>query len=285
MTQKEKAKLLLKLHHDDEVLVILNSWDPGSSRVVEACGFKAVGTTSMGLAASLGYHDCEGIPFDELIDAVKRITRMVNIPVTVDFEGGFGKDINQIVENTKMVIQTGAVGINIEDSVNLSPDLLDVNEFCARLKAIRELSDSMGIHLVINARTDVFLAQSGTPEERMAESIMRGNKYREAGADCIFVPGVWESEKISMLVKEIHAPVNILANPTNGTGLPPTIPELQKLGVARVSVGSSLTKASFTLIKKTGDELIQKGTYNVLSEALSPIDEVLQAYKMATGTT
>lgn len=282
MTQKEKAELFLKLHHDDEVLVILNSWDAGSSKLVEACGFKAIGTTSMGVAASLGYPDCQKITFKELLNTVKSIVKSVSAPVTVDFEGGFGNNIDVILKNTEKLIQTGIVGINIEDSIALNPNLLETDKFCERLRAIRELSNSMGIHLVINARTDVFLAQSGKPEERLTEAVKRGNKYREAGADCIFVPNVTKSDKISLLVKEIDAPVNILANPTNGAGLPPGINELRELGVARLSVGSSVMKATLKLVRNIAEGLLLNGSYDNLLHSSTPVEDILKSYQMAT---
>ncbi|MFZ1460216.1 MAG: isocitrate lyase/phosphoenolpyruvate mutase family protein, partial [Ignavibacteria bacterium] len=149
--------------------------------------------------------------------------------------------------------------------------------------AIRALSDSLGFHLVINARTDSFYTSSGSPQEKLSESIKRGNKYREAGADCIFVQPVWEKEMISTLVKEINAPINILSNPTIGTGITPSISELQDLGVARVSLGSSLMKATLSLIKKVADELSEKGTYNILLDSLSPLHDSALAYKMTTA--
>lgn len=285
MTQKEKAELFLELHHDDDVLVLLNSWDPGSSKLVEACGFKAIATTSMGISASLGYPDCQAIPFEEMLGAVKKISRSVTLPVTVDIEGGFGKDIKQIVNNIEKVLSTGIVGINLEDSVNLNPKLMDESEFCERISAIRKLTDSRGIHLVINARTDAFLTASGSSEECLAESIKRGNKYRVAGADCIFVPNVVQADMISALVKEINAPINILSNPTNAAGLAPPVKQLKDLGVARLSVGSSVMKSTLLLIKNIAEEMLQKGSYDNLSEASSPAAEVIRAYKMATGTT
>jgi 2-methylisocitrate lyase-like PEP mutase family enzyme len=156
-------------------------------------------------------------------------------------------------------------------------------EFCERISAIRELSDSMGFHLVINARTDSFYTSLGSPREKLSESIRRGNKYREAGADCIFVQPVWEKETISTLVKEINAPINILSNPTIGKGLPPSINELQDLGVARLSFGSSLMKATLALIKKVADELSEKGTCKILSDSLTPLSDAAMAYKMAIG--
>jgi len=281
--QKEKAELFLKYHYDKEILVLLNSWDTGSSKLIEASGYKAIATTSMGIAASLGYPDCQVIQLSEMLEVITGIVQGVKVPVTVDIEAGYGNNINEIIDSVKKIIVTGIVGINIEDSIELNPTLIDETEFCERISAIRELSDSLGFHLVINARTDAFYVSSGTPQEKLSESIKRGNKYREAGADCIFVQPVWEKEMISTLVKEITAPINILANPTIGSGLPLTLRELQDIGVARLSLGSGLMKATLALIKKIADELSEKGTYNILLEALMPLPESAKAYKMAIG--
>jgi 2-methylisocitrate lyase-like PEP mutase family enzyme len=264
------------------MLVLLNSWDIGSSKLIEACGYKAIATTSMGIAASLGYPDCEIIQLSEMLEVISGIVKAVQVPVTVDIEAGYGENINEVVDSVKKIIETGIVGINIEDSINLSPELIDEIEFCERISAIRELSDSLGFHLVINARTDSFYTSSSTTQQKLSESIKRGNKYREAGADCIFVQPVWQKETISTLVKEINAPINILSNPTIGTGLPPSVRELQDLGVARLSLGSSLMKAVLALTKKVADELSEKGTYNVLVDALTPFPDSALAYKMAT---
>ena len=281
-TQKEKAEMFLKFHQDKEMLVLLNSWDTGSSKLVEACGYKAIATTSMGIAASLGYPDCQIITVSEMIQVITGIVNAVQVPVTVDIEAGYGNNPDEIIESVKKFIATGIVGINIEDSIELSPDLVDEMEFCERISAIRALSDSLGFHLVINARTDSFYTSSGSQQEKLAESIKRGNKYREAGADCIFVQPVWEKEMIRTLVKEINAPINILSNPGNAAGLPPSVRELQDLGVARLSMGSGLMKATLALMKKVADELSEKGTYTVLSDALTPLPDAALAYKMAT---
>lgn len=282
--QKEKAEQFLKFHHDSEILVLLNSWDIGTSKLAEACGYKAIATTSMGIAASLGYPDCEVIQLSEMIDVITGIVNSVKVPVTADIESGYGNNINEIIDSVQKIIATGIVGINIEDSVELSPVLIDEMEFCERISAIRELSDSMGFHLVINARTDSFYTSSGSMQEKLAESIKRGNKYREAGADCIFVQPVWEKQTIATLVKEINAPINILANPGIGAGiLPLSVSELQDLGVARLSLGSSVMKATLALIKKIANELSQKGTYNILLDTLTPLADAATAYKMAIG--
>jgi len=281
--QKEKAKLFLKYHHAKEILVLLNSWDIGSSKLIEASGYKAIATTSMGVAASLGYPDCQIITLSEMIQVTTGIVNAVNVPVSVDIEAGYGNNLNEIIESVKKIIATGIVGVNIEDSLDLSPVLIDEMEFCERISAIRALSDSVGFHLVINARTDSFYTSSDSQQEKLSESIKRGNKYREAGADCIFVQPVWEKETISTLVKEINAPINILANPTIGAGVTPSIRELQDLGVARVSLGSGLMKATLALIKKVADELSEKVTYNILLDTLTPLTDAAMAYKMAIG--
>jgi len=280
--QKAKAEMFLKFHQDKEILLLLNSWDIGSSKLIEACGYKAIATTSMGVAASLGYPDCEVMQLSEMIQVTTGIVNAVEVPVTVDIEAGYGNTINEIIDSVTKIIATGIVGINIEDSIELSPELIDEKEFCERISAIRALSDSLGFHIVINARTDSFYTSTGSTREKLAESIKRGNKYREAGADCIFVQPVWEKETISTLVKEINAPINILSNPTIGGGLPLSVSELQDLGVARLSLGSGLMKATLALIKKVADELSEKGTYTVLLDALTPITETALAYKMAT---
>jgi len=280
--QKEKAELFLKYHHDKEILVLLNSWDIGSSKLIEACGYKAVATTSMGIAASLGYPDCEVIQLPEMIEVITGIINAVEVPVTVDIEAGYGNNLNEIIDSAKKIIGTGIVGINIEDSIDLNPVLIDEMEFCERISAIRALSGSMDFHLVINARTDSFYTSTGSTQEKLSESIRRGNKYREAGADCIFVQPVWEKETIATLVKEINAPINVLANPTIGAGVTPSISELQDLGVARVSLGSGLMKATLALIKKVANELSEKGTYNILLDTLTPLPDAALAYKMTT---
>jgi 2-methylisocitrate lyase-like PEP mutase family enzyme len=281
--QKEKAELFLKFHQDKEILILLNSWDIGSSKLIEASGYKAIATTSMGIAAALGYPDCQVIQLSEMIGVITGIVKAIQVPVTVDIEAEYENNLNEIIESVKKIIATGIVGINIEDSIDLNPVLIDEVEFCERISAIRALSNSLDFHLVINARTDSFYTSLGSSQEKLSESIKRGNKYREAGADCIFVQPVSEKETIATLVKEINAPINILANPTIGSGSPLSIKELQDLGVARVSLGSGLMKATLALIKKIADELTEKGTYNILLDTLTPLPESALAYKMAVG--
>ncbi len=282
-SQKDKAELFLQMHHGPDILVLANSWDVGSSRLVEACGYKAVATTSMGIAASLGYPDAGVMRLAELLPVVSAIVGAVQVPVTADIEAGYGDTTDDVVSSVKAMIDTGIVGINIEDSVSLSPKLTDETEFSERIAAIRELSDALGLHLVINARTDAFCTTSDPTDEKLAESIRRGNSYAEAGADCVFVQPVWERQLISTLVKEIDAPLNILANPGIGGGMPPSVSELQELGVARVSLGSGVMKATLALVKKVADELLGQGTYDNLQEVMTPPSDAARAYRMAIG--
>jgi 2-methylisocitrate lyase-like PEP mutase family enzyme len=283
IVQKEKAERFLQFHHDKEILVLLNSWDIGGSKLVEACGYKAIATTSMGMAASLGYPDCQVMQLSEITGTIAGIVNAVQVPVTVDFEAGYGNTIPEIIASVKKIIATGIVGINIEDSLELNPALIDASEFCERIIAIRELSNSLGFHLVINARTDAFYVSSGSDQEKLSESIRRGNLYRQAGADCIFVQPLSDRAMISTLVKEIDAPINILSNPTIGKSSPLSVRELQDLGVARLSLGSGVMKATLALIKKIAVELSAKGTYNTLLDALTPLPDAVMAYKMAIG--
>lgn len=281
-TQKEQAEKFLSYHQGNGILVLPNAWDAGSARLVAAAGARAIATTSMGVAASLGYPDGQAIPVTEMADAIRRIVDAVSIPVTADIEAGYGTDLKEILACVEMLVGTGIVGGNVKDSYNRSPDLVDADAFCERIAAIRALTDSLGFHFVINTRTDVFLNKSGDPETRLAEAIRRGNKYRAAGGDCVFVPDVCEEEDIRVLVHEIDGPVNILINPTNAAGLPPSIGRMQELGVARVSLGSSMMKATLALAKKITEELLTKGTYNVLDDSLQPIPDAQKAYQMAT---
>ena len=282
--QREKADRFLGYHHDNEILVLLNSWDIGSSKLVEASGYKAVATTSMGIAASCGLPDCQAIPFQTMLGVISGIVEAVRCPVTVDIEAGYGDTLDQIIDSVTTVIATGIAGINIEDSIELSPALIEATEFCERISAIRALSESLGFHLVINARTDSFYTSTASPREKLSESIRRGNMYREAGADCIFVQPVSDPATISTLVREIDAPINILANPGIGGGVPPSVRELQDLGVARLSLGSGPMKATLALMKKIADELRRDGTYTALVDSMSPLPDAATAYRMAIGS-
>ena len=281
--QIKKAEMLLHLHHADEILVLLNAWDVASARVFQAAGSKAIGTTSMGIAASAGYPDVQQIPLEMMLASITRITEAVDIPVTADMEAGYGETPQEVADVVKRAIECGAVGINIEDGTGDPTNPLINSELHAeKIRAIRQMANEAGIHLVVNARTDVFLDPAVTADDNLADAVARGNRYRQAGADCVFVPGGMGRDTIGALVTQIDAPINVVANPAISVPVVPTIPELQELGVARVSVGSGPLRAGLAAINAIAHEALNDGSYERMKNLLSaPNAEA--AYQAAIG--
>ena len=219
--QKERAAQFRRFHHGAPLLVLPNVWDAASARIVEQAGFRAIATTSSGVAAALGYSDGQHISRDMLIEAIARITRVVECPVTADIEAGYGNSIEEVLQTVKDVITTGVVGINIEDSLKQQEKALaDVSYQVELIKALRELATSMDMPLVLNARVDVFLLAIGEPESRFEHALQRANAYLQAGADCIYPIGILDRNMIANMVKDIDGPINILGGPPAPT-LPP----------------------------------------------------------------
>lgn len=260
--QKNKAETFRKMHQGPDVLVLPNAWDGASARILEDAGACAIATTSSGVAASLGYPDGQRITREDMTAAVARIVRAVSIPVTADMESGYGPTEDAAASTVQAVIDAGAVGLNLEDASHdpVNP-VLDAGLNAGRVRAARQIADSLGVPIVINARTDVYLKNVSDPSARLSEAIRRGNLYLEAGADCVFVPGVIDASTISSLCREISGPVNVLA--VKGT---PSVQELGRLGVRRVTVGSGLMRAAMTLVRKAATELLESGTYSSFSE-------------------
>ncbi len=283
MDQREKADHFRALHARDEILVLLNAWDVASARVFAGAGALAVGTTSMGIAATEGYAEPEHIPRDAMVAAVARIAAGVDVPVSADMEGGFGATADEVVETVRLAIAAGAVGINVEDGTG-DPEapLRATRDMAERIAAIRALSNELGLHLVVNARTDVFLRKVGAEEERLASTITRGQAYHEAGADCFFVPGGLPREVIATLVREVPCPLNVVANPAISVPVVPSVPELQDLGVRRVSVGAGAMRSTLALTRRIADEVLGAGTYEAMKRELDdPIAP--EAYRSAVG--
>lgn len=263
--QRAKARRFLELHTGGRLLVLPNAWDAGSARIFEQAGFHALGTTSAGVALSLGYPDGERVSRADMLEVVRRIASAVAIPVTADLEAGYGPTVNDAVETAKGAIAAGAVGMNFEDSTS-DDRLVDVAVNVERIRAVKKVAEAEGIAFVLNARTDVFLLQIGEPAGRFDETVRRANAYRAAGADCLFVPGVTDAETIGRLVRAIKGPMNVLA----GRGAPPT-GELERLGVARVSIGGGPMRAALTLTLRIAQELAERGTYTSFTENALPL--------------
>jgi 2-methylisocitrate lyase-like PEP mutase family enzyme len=256
-TQRAKAEAFRAMHDRSRILVLPNAWDAMSARVIEDAGARAIATTSAGVAFSVGYPDGEAIPRDEMISAIARISRVVTIPVTADIESGFAHDAREVAETVRRVIGAGAVGINLEDQVHDGThSLYDLDVAVDRIRAAREAAESAGVPLVINARTDVYLLGIGDPDSRFEHAIRRANAYCKAGADCLFMPAVTRRADIERIVPALDGPLNLLAFP----GIP-TIVDLERLGVARLSVGTRLTLNAMSALRKTVGELLTSGTY------------------------
>jgi 2-methylisocitrate lyase-like PEP mutase family enzyme len=272
-TQRARAEAFLALHHGDAPLVLANAWDAVSARIFARAGFAAIASTSAGIAWSLGYPDGEVIPRDEMIAAVGRIVRAVDLPVTADLESGYGPSVDDVAETARLAIGVGAVGMNLEDGRHgdaASGDPLNpLDEQVERVAAARAAADSAGMPFVLNARTDVFLRQVGAPEGRLRAAVERANAYRAAGADCLFVPGVVDAGTIGALVREIDGPLNILAGP----GVP-TVAELTRLGVARVSVGGGPLRMALGAVAAASADLLQSGRYDAIFAGGIPYAEL-----------
>jgi 2-methylisocitrate lyase-like PEP mutase family enzyme len=233
---RSRCDLLRSLHRPGDPLLLPNAWDVATARAVVAAGFPVVATTSGGVAATLGYHDHEGAPGDEMLAAAARIARGVDVPVTVDAEAGYGMEPAELVAALRSM---GAAGCNLEDSDYTAGGLRDPDRHADWLTAVRQAASADGYPLVINARIDVFLgpflagrAGPGTQEELVPEALQRANAYFEAGVDCVFPITLWETDALRRFTAEIHGPVNVVRLPQA-----PSLTELAALGVARVSWG------------------------------------------------
>lgn len=251
--QARKAETLRKLHAGPRILVLANAWDAISAKIVEELGFPAVATTSAGVANSLGYPDGQRISRNEMFDVVGRIARAVNVPVTADAEAGYGLTPKEMAETARELVNAGAVGLNLEDVTGDDESShVGTSLQMDKIRALSEASASMGVRLVINARTDVYLMPIGPAETRFERTVERLQAYRKAGADCLFVPGLRDRDIIAKIVKAVEAPVNILLQPGG-----PTLAELQKMGVARASIGSGLMRAALGTTRRIAKGLME----------------------------
>jgi len=260
--QKLKAERFRGMHRSGRILILPNAWDVASARIFEETGFGAIATTSAGIAFTLGYPDGQRISRDEMLAVVRRIAVAVKAPVTADVEAGYGNRPEDAAQTARAVAEAGAVGMNLEDATgDPGQPLLDLTLQVERVKAVREaVRESM----VLNARTDVYLLGLETPETRYDAALRRLRAYREAGADCVFVPGLRDLETIERLVNDLRCPVNILVGP----GSPP-VQDLEKLGVARATVGSGAMRATLGLVRRIAEELKNIGSYKTMEGAIS----------------
>lgn len=265
-TQQALAEQLRQWHRQPPILLLPNAWDAASARIFAHLGFRAIATTSSGVAAANGYPDGERMPRTLMIETIRRIAAAVDCPVTADIEAAYGDDLTAKLDTIRQVVDAGAVGVNIEDSLEHGAPTL-VSE-TAQVELIAAIRAAWGISLVINARTDVYLHDVGDAAARLAEATQRGNAYLAAGADCVFPIGASDADTIAALARGINGPINILASPRT-----PTISELANLGVARVSFGGGFTSVALGAIRRAAQEILEQGTFTSMArDALPPGD-------------
>ena len=239
-----------------------NAWDAGSARVLEQVGFPAIATTSAGIAWSCGVPDGGALDRDTMLEHIGRIVAAVSVPVTADLEAGYGDTADHVGRTVARAVELGAVGANLEDAGK--GGLFGIEDAVNRIAAARAAAPRGTF--VLNARTDTYFA--GTTGDVFAQTVERAVRYVEAGADCVFVPGVVEEDTIRRLAAAIPGPLNVVA------GLANTIdaPTLFSLGVKRVSLGGSLARAALSTVERAGRELLDSGTLGFLDGAIAYAD-------------
>ncbi|MGH6637212.1 MAG: isocitrate lyase/PEP mutase family protein [Polaromonas sp.] len=239
--------------HADGLLMLANAWDAGSARIVEHLGSKAVATSSAAVAWSHGYPDGDKLPQHLLLATVKSMARLLTVPLTVDIESGYSDDPKQVADLVGAVVDAGAVGINIEDGA-AAPDLL-----CRKIDSAKQAAALRGVDLFINARTDVYLRRLVPAEQRVAETLLRAERYRASGASGLFVPGLLDAREIMAIASGTQLPLNVMAL----GGLPPP-DQLASLGVRRLSAGSGIAEALHASLHVMAQRFLETGQ---LSEA------------------
>jgi len=233
MTQSEQATRFTELHIKGTPLVLYNAWDAGSANAIQNAGARAIATSSWAVAKAHGYKDGEDIPLDFVLRIVSRIMKAVDLPVSVDFEGGYSDDDAGLARNVSNLLDTGVVGVNFEDRVVKADGLYDIDRQARRIAIIRKTASHLGIPLFINARTDVFFQKGDGSAEAADEAIKRGKAYADAGASGLFIPGLTNDTLISEIVADSILPVNVMVM----DGLSSDA-RLAEIGVARISYGA-----------------------------------------------
>ena len=272
--QKSKGTAFKDLHDADGIFVMPNAWNAGSARMLEAAGFPAVGTTSAGIAFCLGLPDYEGaLTREAALEETRRIAGAVRIPVSVDAENGYGHTPEEVAETIHQVADTGAIGASIEDySAGIGAGgLYDRVLSVERIEAAVAAAASLPFPFTLTARAECYLSGHPNPFE---EAVARAVSYRNAGADCLYVPGIADAETIGRLVEEVDAPVNVVMGLA---GNPLSVTELEDLGVKRVSIGGSLARATFGIIRRAAEEIRDRGTFN-FSDGQMPDAELCRLF-------
>src|SRR5260221_3381407 len=232
MNQIEKAKRFGELHVKGATLLLYNAWDAGSAKIILKAGAKAIATSSWSVAEAQGYRDGEAIPIEVAEQIIARIAATIDVPVTVDFEGGYSEDDGELSDNISRLLGRGVIGINFEDRIVKGSGLYDIGRQGRRIAAIRKVAEQQGVALFINARTDLFLGPDGDPAQSISEALDRAKAYAAAGASGFFIPGLQDDALIGRISEGATLPVNVMV--MDGV---PSVDRLSQLGVSRISYG------------------------------------------------
>jgi len=278
-SNKEKAKKFYSMHKEEGCFLMPNAWDIGSAKMLVAAGFDSIGTTSAGVAFSLGRPDnvfCSEdarLNREEMIAEISSITQSVSVPVNADLEAGFGPGPEDVLKTIKLAIKAGAAGGNIEDySGDPSAPLYALELSIERIRAARKEIDHSDVPFVLVGRTDEMNAGHSA---NLDQAIKRANLYYEAGADCLFVPGVSDKKTVATLVKEIEGPINVVMG-LSGSDV--SFQELADLGVRRVSIGGSLARSVYYRIRQAAQEMFNQGTFSYADKQI-PQDELNEIFE------
>jgi 2-methylisocitrate lyase-like PEP mutase family enzyme len=248
MTALKNAKQFAALHQKGNPVVLYNAWDAGSAAAIVEAGAKAIATSSSAVASAQGYDDGENLPLDLALQILGRIVATVEVPVTVDFEGGYSEDDHELASSISKLLDLGVIGINFEDRLVKGEGMYSIERQAKRISAIRKAAEKKRIPLFINARTDVFLGQT----DDVAEAIERSRAYAAAGASGFFIPGLTRDSDIRKIVEESPLPVNVMVM----GGVSP-VDKLAKLGVARVSYGPIPYSKAMGTLKRDAEKLLR----------------------------
>lgn len=264
-TQIEKARCFSTLHKRNGAFIMPNAWDRGSAILLANVGFEAIGTTSAGIAFAAGLSDHQRISKELMLEKVKEIVDVVGIPVNADLEAGYSQEAEGVAVTISQAIDSGVVGANIEDFTgHTEAPLYELELAVERIRAAASAA-SAG-EFTLTARCDAYL--TGHPNA-LDESIKRCNAYLEAGADCLFVPGIADKKTISKIVTEVPGPLNVVMGLSDNLL---TKEDLTQCGVKRISIGGSIARAVLELVRKAGEEMMSSGTFTYAREQFSHSD-------------
>lgn len=263
--QVSNAERFRQLHLKTETFVMPCAWDPASAIVFEELGFPCVGTTSGGVNWARGREDyVYSVPCEQMLEEYAAIARATSLPVSGDLENGYGERPDEVANTIRASIDRGMVGGSIEDQASDPPGLLlDMDLAVERIVAAREAADAMGLAYTLTARCEAYFTECTDP---YGEAVERLNRYRAAGADCLFVPGVSDMETLKRLVVDVDGPISFGMGATSRSL---SVEALSALGVRRISTGGGLPRAAFSLVRTAAAEILASGTFDYLDNAIS----------------